>query len=137
MEAAAVGVSFIPQIRLGSYILLLIMSALWIVPDLRMKRVYHNTKQNGAGGHNYGLKNAQRTAKLYDGLHPTMVNTSGGFRFHSLLKKLGAAVIREIRKRQPVYIYYVKLINREQLLNCHCQILKCSNICYCGQFSRL
>ena len=39
-KAAAVGVSFIPQIRLGSYILLLIMSALWIVPDLRMKRVY-------------------------------------------------------------------------------------------------
>jgi hypothetical protein len=34
---------------------------------------------NGAGGHNYGLKNAQRTAKLYDGLHPTMVNTSGRF----------------------------------------------------------
>ena len=31
---------------------------------------------NGAGGHNYGLANAQRTAALYDGLHPTMVNTS-------------------------------------------------------------
>ena len=31
---------------------------------------------NGAGGHNYGLTNAQLTAKLYDGLHPTMVNTS-------------------------------------------------------------
>ena len=31
---------------------------------------------NGAGGHNYGLANAQLTAKLYDGLHPTMVNTS-------------------------------------------------------------
>ena len=45
LEAAAVGVSFIPQIRLGSYILLLIMSALWIVPDLRMKRVYQNTNQ--------------------------------------------------------------------------------------------
>ncbi len=49
LEAAAVGVSFIPQIRLGSYILLLIMSALWIVPDLRMKRVYHNSKQKGPG----------------------------------------------------------------------------------------
>ena len=45
LEAAAVAVSFIPQIRLGSYILLLIMSALWIVPDLRMKRVYQNTNQ--------------------------------------------------------------------------------------------
>ena len=31
---------------------------------------------NGAGGHDYGLANAQLTAKLYDGLHPTMVNTS-------------------------------------------------------------
>lgn len=31
---------------------------------------------NGAGGHEYGLGNAQKTAKLYDGLHPTMVNMS-------------------------------------------------------------
>jgi len=31
---------------------------------------------NGAGGHNYGLANAHATAKLYDGLHPTMVNMS-------------------------------------------------------------
>ena len=31
---------------------------------------------NGAGGHNYGLTNAQLTAKLYDGPHPTMGNTS-------------------------------------------------------------
>lgn len=31
---------------------------------------------NGAGGHNYGLLNAQRTAALYDGLKPTMINTS-------------------------------------------------------------
>ena len=31
---------------------------------------------NGAGGHSYGLANARRTAALYDGLHPTMVNTS-------------------------------------------------------------
>ena len=31
---------------------------------------------NGAGGHGYGLTNAQRTAALYDGLHMTMVNTS-------------------------------------------------------------
>ena len=30
----------------------------------------------GAGGHNYGLANAQRTAALYDGLKPTMINTS-------------------------------------------------------------
>lgn len=30
----------------------------------------------GAGGHGYGLINAQLTAKLYEGLHPTMVNTS-------------------------------------------------------------
>lgn len=31
---------------------------------------------NGAGGHNYGLGNAQKTAELYDGLHPAMVNMS-------------------------------------------------------------
>ena len=30
---------------------------------------------NGAGGHGYGLTNAQLTAKLYDRLHPTMVNS--------------------------------------------------------------
>jgi len=30
----------------------------------------------GAGGHDYGLGNAQATARLYDGLHPTMVNMS-------------------------------------------------------------
>ena len=28
---------------------------------------------NGAGGHEYGLANARRTAELYDGLHPTMI----------------------------------------------------------------
>lgn len=31
---------------------------------------------NGAGGHDYGLENARRTAELYEGLHMTMVNTS-------------------------------------------------------------
>ena len=31
---------------------------------------------NGAGGHKYGSTNARLTAKLYDGLHMTMVNTS-------------------------------------------------------------
>ena len=31
---------------------------------------------NGAAGHGYGLQNAQKTAQLYDGLHPTMINTS-------------------------------------------------------------
>lgn len=31
---------------------------------------------NGAGGHEYGSTNARLTAKLYDGLHMTMVNTS-------------------------------------------------------------
>lgn len=31
---------------------------------------------NGAGGHNYGLGNARATAKLYEGLHPTMINMS-------------------------------------------------------------
>lgn len=31
---------------------------------------------NGAGGHDYGLDNARKTAALYEGLHPTMVNAS-------------------------------------------------------------
>lgn len=31
---------------------------------------------NGAGGHDYGLANAQRTAELYKDLHMTMVNSS-------------------------------------------------------------
>lgn len=31
---------------------------------------------NGAGGHGYGLRNAQLTANLYNELHPTMVNAS-------------------------------------------------------------
>ncbi len=31
---------------------------------------------NGAGGHGYGLRNAQLTAELYNGLHPSMVNAS-------------------------------------------------------------
>ena len=31
---------------------------------------------NGAGGHGYGLRNAQLTAELYNGLRPTMVNAS-------------------------------------------------------------
>lgn len=30
----------------------------------------------GAGGHNYGPGNAIKTAKLYEGLHPTMINMS-------------------------------------------------------------
>ena len=30
---------------------------------------------NGAGGHEYGLENAYRTAMLYDGLNPTMIKT--------------------------------------------------------------
>lgn len=31
---------------------------------------------NGAGGHGYWLRNAQLTADLYNGLHPSMVNAS-------------------------------------------------------------
>ncbi len=31
---------------------------------------------NGAGGHGYGFDNARKTAALYSGLHPTMINAS-------------------------------------------------------------
>ena len=31
---------------------------------------------NGAGGHHYGLGNAEKTAALYAGLHPSMINMS-------------------------------------------------------------
>jgi len=31
---------------------------------------------NGAAGHGHGLENGRNTAKLYDGLHPTMINMS-------------------------------------------------------------
>lgn len=43
LEAAAVVVSLIQPIRFGAYILLLAMSCLWIIPDLRMKKVYEKT----------------------------------------------------------------------------------------------
>lgn len=45
LEVIALIVSFIPQIRIVTYILLLIMSSLWIIPDLRMKKVYHSYKK--------------------------------------------------------------------------------------------
>ena len=46
----------------------------------------------GAGGRGYGLANAQLTAKLYDGLHPSMVNASmltlvPGTPLHRAMKK--------------------------------------------------
>lgn len=46
MEAGAVAVSFIPKLHLFSYVLLLAMSAMWIIPDLRMRRAYFQEHQN-------------------------------------------------------------------------------------------
>ena len=45
LEAAAIVVSFIPPIRFGAYVLLLAMSTLWIIPDLRMKKFYDKNKE--------------------------------------------------------------------------------------------
>ena len=46
LELAALGVSFIEPIRYGTYVLLLLMSCLWIIPDLRMKKIYFSTQEN-------------------------------------------------------------------------------------------
>lgn len=45
LEAAAVGLGFFNGIHALAYILLLVMSALWIIPDLRMKQVYNDQCQ--------------------------------------------------------------------------------------------
>ncbi len=46
LELAALGVSFVEPIRYGTYVLLLLMSCLWIIPDLRMKKIYFSTQEN-------------------------------------------------------------------------------------------
>lgn len=35
---------------------------------------YHVNFLNGVGGHNYGLSHAQKTAELYKGLHPALID---------------------------------------------------------------
>lgn len=79
---------------------------------------------NGAGGHGYGLANAQRTAELYDGLHPTMVNTSmltivpGTPLYRATLK--GAYVeSTEKEKLEEIYEFVRCLTNETIFMNEH------------------
>ena len=79
---------------------------------------------NGAGGHEYGLANAQRTAELYDGLHPTMINTSmltlvpGTPLYRAMLK--GAYVeSTEIEKLEEIYEFVRCLTNDTVFMNEH------------------
>ena len=62
---------------------------------------------NGAGGHGYGLRNAQLTAELYNGLHPSMVNASmltvvPGTPLHRAVQKGLYAESTETEKLQEV-----------------------------------
>lgn len=68
---------------------------------------------NGAGGHGYGLTNAQLTAKLYDGLHPTMVNTS------MLTVVLGTPLYRAMEK--GLYTESTEMEKLEEI----CELVRC------------
>ena len=79
---------------------------------------------NGAGGHEYGLANARRTAELYDGLHPTMINTSmltlvpGTPLYRATLK--GAYVeSTEMEKLPEIYEFVRCLTNDTIFMNEH------------------
>ena len=43
LELAALGCAFLPSARFMSYALLLAMTLLWIVPDVRMRRIYEKS----------------------------------------------------------------------------------------------
>lgn len=70
---------------------------------------------NGAGGHGYGLNNAQRTAELYDGLHMTMVNTS------MLTVVPGTPLYRAMEKG-----LYAESTEKEKLEEIH-ELVRCLN----------
>ena len=70
---------------------------------------------NGAGGHGYGLTNAQWTAALYDGLHMTMVNTS------MLTVVPGTPLYRAMEKG-----LYTESTEKEKLEEIH-ELVRCLN----------
>jgi len=79
---------------------------------------------NGAGGHNYGLANAQRTAALYDGLHPTMVNTSmltvvPGTPLHRAMEKGLYTESTEMEKLEEIHELVRCLTNDTIFMNEH------------------
>lgn len=79
---------------------------------------------NGAGGHGYGLTNAQLTAKLYDGLHPTMVNTSmltvvPGTPLYRAMEKGLYEESTETEKLEEIYEFVRCLTNDTVFMNEH------------------
>ena len=79
---------------------------------------------NGAGGHGYGLINAQRTAALYDGLHPTMVNTSmltvvPGTSLYRAVEKGLYTESTEIEKLEEIHEFVRCLTNDTIFMNEH------------------
>ena len=79
---------------------------------------------NGAGGHGYGLANAQRTAALYDGLHPTMVNTSmltvvPGTPLHRAVEKGLYTESTEMEKLEEIHEFVRCLTNDTIFMNEH------------------
>ena len=70
---------------------------------------------NGAGGHDYGFENARKTAALYDGLHPSMVNAS------MLTVVPGTPMYRAVEKGT-----YVESTEIEKLEEIH-ELIRCLN----------
>ena len=89
---------------------------------------------NGAGGHKYGLSNARLTAKLYDGLHPTMVNASmmtlvPGTPLYRAMKSGAYAESTEMEKLEELFEFVRCLTNDTIFMNEHASNLfhvKCS-----------
>lgn len=79
---------------------------------------------NGAGGHDYGLGNARLTAKLYDGLRPTMVNTSmltvvPGTPLYRAMEKGLYEESSETEKLEEIYEFVRCLTNDTVFMNEH------------------
>ncbi len=79
---------------------------------------------NGAGGNGYGLTNARRTAALYDGLHPTMVNTSmftvvPGTPLYRAMEKGLYSESTETEKLEEIYEFVECLTNDTIFMNEH------------------
>ena len=79
---------------------------------------------NGAGGHGYGLANARRTAELYEGLHPTMINASmmtvvPGTPLYRAMLKGAYAESTEFEKLEELYEFIRCLTNDTIFMNEH------------------
>ena len=79
---------------------------------------------NGAGGYEYGLTNAKLTAKLYDGLHMTMVNMSmltvvPGTPLYRAIEKGIYIESTEMEKLEEIYEFVKCLTNDTIFMNEH------------------